>query len=79
MQTIIEIDKQDNKSLHLFFLPNYMSQKPVEKSLIPQFQEVKRTYTGIIQKNIFYISLFLIEILFFFVICQFLFNRYDVR
>jgi ABC-type transport system involved in multi-copper enzyme maturation permease subunit len=79
MQTIIEIDKQDEASFHLFFLPSYMSQKPVEKNLIPQFQEVKRTYTEIMQKNIFYIGLFLIEILFFFVVCQFIFKRYDVR
>ena len=79
MQTLIELDKQDETSFHLFFLPNYMSGKPVEKDLIPQFREVKRTYTGIIQTNLFYIILFLCEILFFFVICQFLFNRYDVR
>ena len=79
MQTLIELDKRDETSFHLFFLQNYMSKKPVEKSLIPQFQEVKRTYAGIIQKNIFYIILFLCEILCVFVVCQFIFNRYDVR
>jgi len=79
MNTIMELDKQDESSFHLFFCPNYMSRKPVEKNLIPQFQEVERTYAGIIQKNIFYIIFFLIEILFLFVICQFMFNRYDIR
>jgi ABC-type transport system involved in multi-copper enzyme maturation permease subunit len=79
MQTVIELDKRDDSSFHLYFLPNYMSGKPVEKDLIPQFRELKRSYGGIIQQNSSYIIIFLCEILFLFVICQFIFNRFDVR
>jgi ABC-type transport system involved in multi-copper enzyme maturation permease subunit len=79
MQTIMELDKRDETSFHLFFLPNYMSGKPVETALIPQFQEVERTYAGIVLENMSYIGLFLLEILVFFVLAGFLFNRSDVR
>jgi ABC-type transport system involved in multi-copper enzyme maturation permease subunit len=79
MQTIIEIDKTDNESFHLYFLPNYMSKKPVNRDLIPSFIEVDRHYTSIIRQNIFIIILFLVEIVLLFVLSQFIFNKSDVR
>ena len=79
MQTLMELDKRDEDSFHLFFLPNYMSQKPVNKDLIPRFSETERSYSGIIQQNFIWMILFLSEILFLFLVCQLMFNRYDIR
>ena len=79
MQTLMELDKKDEKSFHLFFLPNYMSGQPVEKESIPQFREVNRTFAGIVQKNMLFIGVFLFEMLALFVMCQLLFSRYDIR
>jgi ABC-type transport system involved in multi-copper enzyme maturation permease subunit len=79
MQTIIEQDKNDEDSFHLYFLPNYMSKKPVKRDLIPTFTEPDRTYSDIIHQNILYIILFLGEILVLFIFCQFIFSKSDVR
>ena len=79
MQTIIELDKTDNDSFHLYFLPNYMSRKPVDRDLIPSFIEIDRTPANIIHQNIYFIILFLGEIFLLFVLSQFIFNKSDVR
>jgi hypothetical protein len=79
MQTIMELDKKDDESFHLYFLPNYMSKKPVKRDLIPSFVEVDRTYARVIHQNIYFILLFLGEILLLFVLSQFIFNKSDVR
>jgi hypothetical protein len=79
MQTVIELDKRDDESFHLCFLPNYMSKKPVKRDLIPSFIEADRTYATVIHQNIYFIILFLGEILLLFVLSQFIFNKSDVR
>jgi len=79
MQAIIELDKADTTSFHLCFLPRYMSEKPVNKDLIPSFIEVNRTYSNIILQNFYFIILFLGEILLLFILSQFIFNKTDVR
>lgn len=79
MQTIIELDKNDKDSFHLAFLPNYMSQKPVKKDLIPAFTETNRTYSRVFEQNILFILLFGGEILLLLIICQFIFNKSDIR
>jgi ABC-type transport system involved in multi-copper enzyme maturation permease subunit len=79
IQSIIEIDNKDNESFHLYFLPNYMSKKTVSRDLIPSFVEVDRTYTNIIHQNIYFILLFLGEILLLFVLSQLIFNKSDIR
>jgi ABC-type transport system involved in multi-copper enzyme maturation permease subunit len=79
MQTIIELDKRDDESFHLYFLPNYMSKKPINRDMIPSFIEVDKPHINIIRQNIYYIILFLGEILLLFVLSQFIFNKSDVR
>ena len=52
---------------------------PVNKDLIPSFIEIDRTPMHIIHQNIYFIILFLGEILLLFVLSQFIFNKTDVR
>jgi hypothetical protein len=58
------LDKKDEQSFHLMYLPGYMSQKPIEnRESIPRFNQSSLSNFNILLENITMMSLLVIEII----------------
>ncbi len=80
MNTFEKLDLEDPESFHLMYLPNYMSQKPVDREDIPVFSIAGFSYGNESERNIeVLITILLCEILLLFTVCQVTFNRADIR
>ncbi|NOY96561.1 MAG: ABC transporter permease subunit [Chlorobi bacterium] len=75
INTFIELDSKDPDSFHLFFLPNYMSGKPIDPKLIPRFSEANINFFVQFEKDWTWITLLLME----FVVCIYLCNIFFVN
>lgn len=80
METLDKLDREDEESLHLMYIYRYMSQKPVKKELIPQYKDIRAgNEPGIGTDTLLWTALFLCEILLMYLLCQYVFNRADIR
>jgi len=79
ISSIIRLDRKDENSFHLCFLPNYMSKKPIDPGQLPIFRDPKLKLRDIIIKNRWVIALLLFELIVVFVLSYVYFIKYDPR
>jgi ABC-type transport system involved in multi-copper enzyme maturation permease subunit len=73
------IDYKDENSIHLSFLPGYMSNLPINPDLVPRFKEKKVSSFSLLTQNWLIIFIFLIESVILFLLSFVYFIRMDPR